>query len=605
MAPFVQYKAWMIDRYGEALFRVPVQLAGSCPHGRCAFCSENGSKAQQTLNQQSPAEQIEAAIRFCKRRYKAQKLMLYFQAFTTDLTNPEQQQVIVQCLKPAAQGLGFVFEGSEHLKFDAVSIGTRPDCLPPAALDFLESLKRANPARHEVWVELGVQTTNDATLQRINRGHDWACSRQAILDLAERGIHVAPHVILGLPGETPEDWNNTAQELAKLPISGIKIHNLHVMKGTALADNPPPTLSHWEYAEGLMDFLRRIPADIPVMRISTDTPDDQLIAPHWHLEKGQFLDYVIQQMTMREFHQGDLCQGRDSCPQPSADASERSPYPVVPTDDGSITFFSNDWKEHYHTKAGARLEADKKFVEPSGLAEKLKTRDIKLLDVCFGLGNNALAALCAAQRADRNVCSTIRAAGKMPASHSLDITALEMDKRVVRAAAECFQGLETDPVEWKQVLNDLLQHSTAHLPQATISLRRGDARYLIQNLEDKIFDFVFHDPFSSQHCPELWTVEFFRQLRRVMKPDGVLLTYSSSMPVRGAMREAGLCIAETEPGHQMGNGTIASPSALPETFPPIGKLDDRRSIPYRDEFLCATSKAVLRQRQEAVEAYRD
>jgi radical SAM protein (TIGR01212 family) len=289
MSPFTQYKQWMIRRYGDALFRVPVQLASSCPHGRCAFCSENGSKAQQIQQRESPTEQIEAAIRFSKRRYKAQKLMLYIQAFTADLTDPEQQALILQCLS--------------DYRFKAVSIGTRPDCLPEAALWFLETLKE----KAEVWVEPGVQTANDETLKRINRGHDWECSKKAILALTERGIHVAPHVIIGLPGETADDWNRTAEELGKLPISGIKIHNLHIVKGTRLAADPPPVLSHWEYADALADFLRRIPAGIPVLRISTDTPDDELIAPHWHLEKGQFLDYVVQQMTLREIRQGDLC----------------------------------------------------------------------------------------------------------------------------------------------------------------------------------------------------------------------------------------------------------------------------------------------------------
>jgi len=618
MNPFVQYKPWMIERYGVPLFRVPVQLASSCPHGRCAFCSENGSKAQQTQQQESPSDQIEAAIKFSKRRYKAQKLMLYIQAFTADLTDPAQQNQIFQCLEPTASGHGFLFQGLENLKFEAISIGTRPDCLPPTALDFLEKLKE----QVEVWVELGVQTANDETLKTINRGHDWECSKQAIMSLAGRGIYVAPHVILGLPnadcvGEqnVSDDWRHTAEELAKLPLSGIKIHNLHIMKGTEFAKTLPPTMNHWEYAEGLIDFLRRIPADIPVMRISTDTPKDQLIAPHWHLEKGQFLDYVIQQMTCRQIRQGDLTNGVSEYGSTGNSKTPKLHHSMtpVPTGDGSITFFSKDWKEHYHTKSGARLEADKKFVEPSGLKEKLQTSDLKLLDVCFGLGNNSLAALCAQSGTGfQPVCSRTATAspqtGRTPVPHSLDITALEMDKRVVRAASEKFQTLETDPVNWKFVLSELLQHSTFHVHHSTISLQWGDARWLIQNLADDSFDIVFHDPFSSQHCPELWTVEFFQQLLRVMKPDGVLLTYSSSMPVRGAMCEAGFYIAETVPGYQMGNGTIASLSPLPEKLPMIGTLlhrdaqmDKRRSIPYRDPHLCATSKAILRQRQETQE----
>ena len=559
MAPFVQYKQWMIERYGDALFRVPVEISSTCPHGRCAFCSENGARAQQTQRQESPIEQIEAAIKFSKRRYKAQKLMLYIQAFTADLTNPEQQRVILQCL--------------EAYQFEAISIGTRPDCLPEAALRFLETLKE----KVEVWIELGVQTANDETLERINRGHDWECSKKAILALAERVIHVAPHVIIGLPGETSKDWNRTAEELAALPIAGIKIHNLHIVKGTRLAENPPPVLNHWEYAEALMEFLRRIPADIPVMRISTDTPDDELIAPHWHLEKGQFLDYVIQQMTMREFRQGYLIE--------TGNLKFETGMTPVTTDDGSITFFSEDWKEHYHTKTGARLEAEKKFVVPSGLDLKLKTSNLKLLDICFGLGNNSLAAFCAAASS----------------KHQLDITALEMDKRVVLAAAECFQILESDPVNWRTVLSELDSHSSFITDHSSFSIRWGDARWLIQSLEAESFDIVFHDPFSSQHCPELWTVEFFQQLHRVMKPDGVLLTYSSSLPVRGAMLEAGFLIGETKPGHQMGNGTIAAKRSVDLEFPISKKPDERRSIPYRDPHLCATSKTILRNRQEAIE----
>jgi len=564
MFPFNQYKQWMIERYGDALFRVPVEIASTCPHGRCAFCSENGSRAQQTQRQESPLDQIEAAIKFSKRRYKAQKLMLYIQAFTADLTDPEQQKLILQCL--------------ETYRFEAISIGTRPDCLPEEALQFLETLKE----KVEVWVELGVQTANDETLKRINRGHDWECSKNAILALAERGIHVVPHVIIGLPEETSDDWNRTAEELAALPIAGIKIHNLHVVRGTRLAENPPPALSHWEYAEALMEFLRRIPANIPVMRISTDTPDDELIAPHWHLEKGQFLDYVIQQMTMREIRQGDLC-GRGF--QPLASGKDAASTLPVITDDGSITFFSEDWKEHYHTKTGARLEAHKKFVEPSKLANKLQTGNIKLLDVCFGLGNNSLAAFCAATGV----------------KYQMDITALEMDKRVVRAAAECFQTLESDPVNWKRILKELLESNQSAIGNHQSKILWGDARWLIQSLETESFDIVFHDPFSSQHCPELWTVEFFQQLYRVMKPDGVLLTYSSSLPVRGAMLEAGFVIGETKPGHQMGNGTIAAKRPADLEFKILKKPDVRRSIPYRDPHLCTPAKTILRNRQEAIE----
>ena len=250
-----------------------------------------------------------------------------------------------------------------------------------------------------------------------------------------------------------------------------------------------------------------------------------------------------------------------------------------------MTFFSSDWKEHYHSKRGARLEALKKFVEPAGLSHKLQAAPIKLLDVCFGLGNNSLAALCAANHA----------------RHPVDITALEIDKRVVRAAAEAFQPVATDPVNWNETLQKLLSGPISLPRIGTIDLRFGDARYLVQLLKSGSFDIIFHDPFSSQHCPELWTVEFFQQLYRILKPDGILLTYASALPVRSALHEADFLIGETHPGHSMGNGTLAVKQLKDLTGPSLEIPAVRRSIPYRDPYLCATSKTILRNRQEALE----
>lgn len=574
--PLTLYKPWMIARYGHPLFRIPAGIASSCPHGRCAFCAENGAKAQQILHREAPDEQIRSAIDFARRRYRAKHFMLYVQAFTADLANPQQQQQILDCL--------------EQAPFEALSVGTRPDCLPDAALDFLCSLRDRSAPSFEIWVEPGVQTSCNRTLERIRRGHNWECSRQAILRLTERGLLAAPHVIIGLPGETAADWNRTAEDLAQLPLSGIKIHQLHLVKNTPLekeyTQTPFPLLNHWDYAEALMDFLRRIPGGLPVMRIATDTPDDELVAPRWPIEKGPFLDYLLQQMTMREIRQGDLCPSGAAAPQ-----AEPPGFPPVMTGDGSITFFSPLWKEHYHAKTGARLEALAKFVDPSGLAEMLPQRDVRLLDICFGLGTNSLAAMTQAAQCGRG---------------RLDITALELDKRVVRAASARFVPAASDPLDWPAALSTLLSAGAVEGPCSTLSIRWGDARRLVQLLPDNSFDILFHDPFSSQHCPELWTVDFFRQLHRVMKPDGILLTYASAQPVRGALLEAGWWLAETTPGSGMGNGTVAAlNSNRLAGRPQVGDLDPIRSIPYRDPSLCAPSKIILRNRQETLEQKTD
>ena len=121
---------------------------------------------------------------------------------------------------------------------------------------------------------------------------------------------VAAHAILGLPGETGKDFQQTADTLAALPLDAVKIHNLHIEKGTTLALEhaltPLPIFMEHDFAEHLMDFIRRLPANMPIMRLTTDTLDEELIAPKWNMGKGQFKDYVIQQMTCREWKQGDL-----------------------------------------------------------------------------------------------------------------------------------------------------------------------------------------------------------------------------------------------------------------------------------------------------------
>ncbi|MDH3981623.1 MAG: TIGR01212 family radical SAM protein, partial [Kiritimatiellaceae bacterium] len=371
-SPYIQYKDYMRERYGEPLFRVPIDFNSGCPNrekdgsGGCTFCNARGARAVQTLEKDSVEEQMAEAIRFARDRYNAKKYMAYIQAFSASFSQDQQCQYL---------DLLSAFD------FTAVSIGTRPDCLTNQAYDFLTQLNK----KIEVWVELGVQTVHDNTLKRINRGHNWAASEQAIKKLHELGINVAVHVILGLPGETAEEFKTTADTLAALPIDAIKIHNLHIEKGTTLAEeytaeqtsspSAHPTLEitplmEHDFAEHLMDFIRRMPPNIPIMRLTTDTLAKDLIAPKWHMAKGQFKDYVIQQMTCREWRQGDRFSGQVEPSKSSRD--QETPltlqlFDPVTTSDSSITFWNEEYKEHYHTPAGARLEAEEKYLVPAKL----------------------------------------------------------------------------------------------------------------------------------------------------------------------------------------------------------------------------------------------
>lgn len=297
--PFYTYRQFMLDRYAAQLQRIPIDLDFGCPNrdlnggGGCSFCAADGGRAQQTLQADAWTDQIDMAIAYARKRYRAEHFMGYCQAYSgTFAPASNQRDIYAKILS--------------HTNFDAFAIGTRPDCLDDDTIAFLNELQ----TRTDLWVELGVQTVHDRTLERINRGHDWACSRHAIERLSAAGIACTVHVIYGLPGETEEDYHRTAETLAALPIDGIKFHNLHIIKGTHLATEyqevPFPLLDEHDYAEALIDAIRVMPPHIPIMRIQTDTPDDQLIAPRWQMKKGQFIDYVERQMSKRGWKQGDL-----------------------------------------------------------------------------------------------------------------------------------------------------------------------------------------------------------------------------------------------------------------------------------------------------------
>ncbi|NCC50073.1 MAG: TIGR01212 family radical SAM protein [Spartobacteria bacterium] len=583
--PFYTYKQYMIDRYGEPLFRVPIDAGAGCPHRArgsnqgCTFCPEDGARAVQSADAPDFREQIRLATTFARRRYRARLFMAYFQAYTPSMLAFATYRRILDELR----SLG---------TFRALSIGARPDCLSDALLTCMREVNR----EIEVWFELGIQTAHDATLRRVNRGHTWADSEAAAHRLHDHGFHVAAHLILGLPGEDETMFQETARCVARLPITGIKIHNLHVIRGTALAGEymraPFPLLDHYTYAEHVMALLRVIPADWPVMRLQTDTPEDRLLAPRWPVSKGAFQAYVAQQMDFREWRQGDCGRRPRAIP----------PVDVAPEDaetcaakDGSFTFWSDTFKEHYHAPIGALSEARGKYVDPSCLAQSLGRGAVRLLDICFGLGWNAIAAA--------------ETALTLADAHPLHITALEMDRCVVRrAAAAMTRTLPHQAMRWRAGLEALYADNQWRHDLVDMRMHWGDARFRIQGLPDNTYDIVFLDPFSTQRNSQLWTVDFFAQIYRVMKHDGVLLTYCAAIPVRSGLLRSGFAVGETEPAGRQRGGTIAAKDAQ-RALPPLSADDlhlmneTSRGIPYRDPDLCRTNSEILRDRQEAILAW--
>lgn len=256
------------------------------------------------------------------------------------------------------------------------------------------------------------------------------------------------------------------------------------------------------------------------------------------------------------------------------------------TADGSVTFFSPEFTETFHSSSGARQEAEQKFVVPSGLMAIAQQKDqLTILDVCYGLGYNTAAAL-EAVWAVNPLCR-------------VELFALELDRSVPLAALDFLSSYSSEVQEHLITLANHLEVKTSHLHS---SLNIGDARQTLPKIPANWqADIIFLDPFSPPKCPQLWTVEFIALLARYLKPQGKIVTYSCAAAVRQALVMTGLNIASTPSVGRKSPGTIASPTIL--DFPPLNQaeieyLRTRAAIPYRDPHLEDDAATIIKRRQQ-------
>ncbi|NJK52489.1 MAG: hypothetical protein HC936_06040, partial [Leptolyngbyaceae cyanobacterium SU_3_3] len=254
------------------------------------------------------------------------------------------------------------------------------------------------------------------------------------------------------------------------------------------------------------------------------------------------------------------------------------------TADGSFTFFSPEFGEAFHSKHGARQEAESKFVGPTLLREKVDGSALRILDVCYGLGYNTAAALAAIWQVDRR--------GR------IEVVALEIDGTVPqRAIADQFLSHWHPKIQ--NLLAQLAQGGLVETADFKGRLWLGDARQTLQQLETDAFDAIFLDPFSPPHCPQLWTIEFLSLMAQLLKPDGRLATYSCCAAVRAGLLQAGLTIAASDRTGQRSPGTIAYwGSGLADLSPREAEhLLTRAAVPYRDPTLSDSPAEILHRRQ--------
>ncbi len=296
--PYYRFSDYLKERFGEKVYRVPVDAGFSCPNrdgtkgiGGCIYCDSRGSAAPFVRRDRSIREQIEEGVHRVLKRYKARKFIVYFQAFTNTYESPE----ILEKIYAQATGLdGMV----------GVAIATRPDCVDRPRLDVVHKVFQG----FQVWVEYGLQTIHARSLAWMQRGHGVDAFTRAVEMTRAYPFRICAHIIFGLPGETREMMLETIRFLARIGIDDLKIHMLHVLKGTRLArayeQAPFTLLSMEEYISLVCDALEILPPTVVIQRLTGDAPSENLVAPKWILKKQETLNGIREELIRRGTRQG-------------------------------------------------------------------------------------------------------------------------------------------------------------------------------------------------------------------------------------------------------------------------------------------------------------
>jgi uncharacterized protein len=296
---YYSYSRYLYQIFGVRVHKLSLNANFNCPNldgtlssRGCSFC--NNKAFSHYAGQIKPIkQQIEESIEFAKKRYKAKKFIAYFQSFTNTYAN-------IQALNQKYNQI----RGFKDIV--GLSVSTRPDCISKEKLDLLAEFSKD----YKVYIEYGLQSIHNETLKKINRKHNFAAFKQALeLTKNYKNIHPAAHIILGLPGETKQDMLETAKTLAKMPLWGLKIHCLHVVKDTTLAkqykNDKVKLLDKGQYLDILIDFLRLTPKDFVILRLVSDANPSQLIAPKWINQKSKILQELDKRLEEEGIRQGD------------------------------------------------------------------------------------------------------------------------------------------------------------------------------------------------------------------------------------------------------------------------------------------------------------
>lgn len=300
------YGAWMRRQFPFRVQKISIDAGFSCPnrdghisHGGCTFCDNRTFNPSYCQPSKSITEQITEGKEFFRHKYPDMKYLAYFQAFSNTYATLDTLQRRYEEALSAEDVVGIV-------------IGTRPDCVSDEILNYLESLNQQT----FMIVEYGIESVSDDTLRRVNRGHNFECSRRAIIETHNRGILTGAHIILGLPGESAEDNVRQADIISALPIDILKLHQLQIIRGTQLAaeyERQPFNLyTADEYIDLCRRYIERLIPDMVLERFVSQSPKELLVAPKWGLKNYEFANRFVNYMKRMDSWQGKYAEPQDN-----------------------------------------------------------------------------------------------------------------------------------------------------------------------------------------------------------------------------------------------------------------------------------------------------
>lgn len=299
---YTDFGTYLREQLPIKVQKISINAGFTCPNrngdkgwGGCTYCNNQTFNPAYCKTERTVTEQLEEGKRFFARKYPDMKYLAYFQAYTN--TYGDVKTVI-----------GKYEEALAVNDIVGIVIGTRPDCMPNELLEYLKELNR----RTFLMVEYGIESVNDATLARINRGHTYAETIDAVERTAKAGIRTGGHVILGLPGEEHDELMRQAVVLSELPLTTLKLHQLQLIRGTRMAheyEQSPKDFHLYtadEYIDLVIDYVERLRSDLVLERFVSQSPKELLIAPDWGLKNYEITERIKKRMRERATYQGRL-----------------------------------------------------------------------------------------------------------------------------------------------------------------------------------------------------------------------------------------------------------------------------------------------------------